>query len=31
MERSGFKAKGVIDGDIEITSDGGEREPKVKN
>lgn len=25
MERSGFKAKGVIDGDTEITSDGGER------
>lgn len=26
MERSGFKAKGVIDGDIEITRDDGEHE-----
>lgn len=30
MERSGFKAKGVIDGDTEITRDDGEHEPKVK-
>lgn len=31
MERSGFKAKGVIDGGTEITRDDGEHEPKVKN
>lgn len=30
MERSGFKAKGVIDGDIEITRDNGEHEIKVQ-
>ena len=31
MERSGFKAKDVIDGNTEITEDNGEHELKVQN
>lgn len=30
-EMRGFKAKSVIDGDIEITRDNGEHELKVQN